>query len=224
MHRTRPALLGLTLLAALALASPAKADVTLGSTVQPAGSGPNSCPPTHIIGQIADNPLTPYFPPAAGRITQWRVNTTGSTPGQSVVLVVMRGAAPPFTIVAVDPKSVPNPLPPGNVATFTPAAPLPVAAGDKFGLYSSAGFTPCYWGESATIPPASVLGAFPVAGLPAVGQSVPVSDTGAGFTMNLAANFAPPAKKKCKKKKKGKKGAAEAAKKKCKKKKKGKKK
>ena len=218
MHRTRPALLGLALLAALAPAAPAKADVTLGSAA--ASGSPGGCGEDRVIAQATDNPSNPYFVRAAGRITQWQVNTLGAAPGASVALVVLRPAGSPnYSVVGTDARSVPSPLPAGGVATFPLASPITVAAGDTLGLFTDDSVVAC-WFQGGSIPVASTLTALGSAATPAFGQVLsPISvNSPPAYTMNVAANFAPPAKKKKCKKKKGKKGAA-AGKKKCKKKK-----
>jgi hypothetical protein len=224
----------LTAALALAAAAPAAADTTLGSSAQPSLSNTNACNDnTHVVLQHTENPSTPYFVPGPGKITAWQTNTTGSTNGAALTLVVLKQTtATTWSVVGTDPQSLPTPLPPTNVASFTTAAPISVSGGEMLGLYGSP-TTTCFF-AGGTIPAASSLDLAGAAVPPSAGQTLsedPIGPSPPSFTLNLAANFAPtPAavptplplhKKKCKKKhkKKGKHRAATAKKKKCKKKK-----
>jgi hypothetical protein len=218
--RRPSALLGFTLLAALALSAPARADVTLGSTVVPSEAAPGPCPSDMVIGQATENPATPYKVPATGRITGWQINTAFADAGAPVALVVMRDGGGGSTVAGVSPQTLPAPLPP--VATFSVSPPIAVAAGDTLGLFTDGAEVVCYWIEGS-VPEESTLFARNAPAFPAAGQFLSPfsSNSPGGYTMNVAATWAPP-KKKCekkKKKKKGKKGAAIAGKRKCKKKK-----
>ncbi|HEX3292529.1 MAG TPA: hypothetical protein VHR38_02205 [Solirubrobacterales bacterium] len=219
MRRPLSLLSTLTLLVALALPGAARADTTLGSTTQPAGSVPGSCEGA-VIAQVADTAGTPYIVPSAGNLTAWQVDTTLATPGVAVTLVALRPTGGfGYTVVGADTHAVPSPVP--SVASFTISAPIPVQSGDLLGTYNTGPSFACFFDGGAT-PIADALIALPSASTPTTGQSLSTDDySGAGFTLNLAATLSTPAtpKKKCKKPKK--KRSAEAAKKKCKKKKKG---
>jgi hypothetical protein len=227
LMRRASILSSLTLALGLALAGTAAADTTLGSTAIPSGSSPGlGCGINQAIAQFTDNPSTPYFVPGAGKITQWQINTTTATPGGSVTFVVLKPASGgSFTVVGADARTLPSPLPSGNVATFPLAAPIAVTAGNTLGLYTGAAV--CYW-HGGSVPAASTLVALDEPTPPAPNQTLaqrssdPISP--ASYTMNVAATFvsnpapAPASTKKCKKKKKNH-SASSAKKKKCKKKK-----
>jgi|tagenome__1003787_1003787.scaffolds.fasta_scaffold20925860_2 hypothetical protein len=203
---------GLTLVIALAIAAPASADVTLGSAAVPAGSifdAASGDPADQVIAQLTDNPANPYLVPSTGQITQWQVNTSGSAiPGDPVTFVVLKPASGgSFTVVGVDARTLPSPLPSGGVATFPLTAPIAVTAGETLGLFSDS--INSYW-HDGSIPTASTLVALSAPTAPAVTQTLtqrsdfPISPS--GYTMNLAANFVPvtgrrsAALKRCKKK------------------------
>jgi hypothetical protein len=211
-----------TVVLVLAFAGIARASTILGSRTQPVGSSVSGCGTNSVINQVTSDPSTPYSVPATGTITQWQLNTALDTPGAPVALVVLRPAGAGFLVVGVDSRTLPNPLPADNVATFVLATPIPVQAGDTFGLYTnSSASVVCYWNGGAT-PLAATLARLGATSPPAPNQALSrvIGDSPGGYTMNLAATFEPPAtptKKKCKKQKKH---SASAAKKKCKKKKK----
>jgi hypothetical protein len=200
---------------------------TLGTATQPENAEPSACGENAIINQLRSDPSTPYHVPGTGTITQWQINTTDDTPGSPVTLVVLRPAGfGGFSVVGVDARTIPTPLPAGNIATFSLSTPIAVQAGDTFGLFTdSNGAVVCFWDQGSTPLGDSVV-ALTAASAPVVGQVFAIVDSSnGGFTMNLAATFEPPAppatpKKKCKKKRKKHKRSAESAKKKCKKKKK----
>jgi hypothetical protein len=229
---------GCALALALTFTGAAQA-TTLGTTTQPALSVSEPCVPTRVIAQATSDSSVPYSVPATGTITQWQKNTVSDTPGAPVTLVVLRPAGAGFTVVGVDARTVPNPLPAGGVATYVLATPIAVQAGDTFGLYAG---TPvrCYWHGGST-PLAATVAVLNAPSAPAPNQTLSRAmggDSPAGYTMRLAATFQPqapppttpttpgtpttpttPGKKKCKKHKKHKRSAS-SAKKKCKKKKK----
>jgi hypothetical protein len=175
-----------------------------------------------VIAQVTSDPSTPYSVPGTGTITQWQTNVSISTPGEPVTLLVLRPSGSSFTVVAADARVIPGAAP-GSVATFPLATPIAVTGGETLGLYTNNAEVVCYFDGGAT-PAADTLASLAELAFPAANQTLSrqSGDSPAGFTMNLAANFAPtpaaPVKKKCKKHKK--KRSAESAKKKCKKKKK----
>ena len=220
MQRKLSGVIALTAALVLGLAGPARAEVTIGSTTQPSGSEARPCQGAVIAPETTD-PATPFSVPSPGVILQWRVDVTGATPGTAVTLVVLRHAGSTYTVTAVDPQALPNPLPAGNVASFSPSAAIPVAAGDLIGLFGPASGFDCYWQHGST-PAADSLVALGTTS-PAVGQTLSVTDeSGPTYVLNLAATLGPvpTTKAKCKKHKKHKRSAASAKKKKCKKKKK----
>ena len=216
---------------ALALASTGAAQATtLGTTTQPAGSSQGGCG-NGIVNQLTSAPATPYQVPGTGTITQWQVNTDLDTPGFPVTFVVLRPVGfAGYSVVGVDARTIPDPLPAGNIATYSLSTPIAVQAGDTLGLETDSDLdVVCYWNHGST-PLADSLVALNNTSAPVAGQTYAIADSsGGGYTMNLAATFEPPAppvtpvtpvtpKNKCKKKKH--KRSASSAKKKCKKKKK----
>lgn len=147
MHRCLYLLLGLVVAFALALPATAAADITLGTTAQPAGSSPGNCAAGYMIGQETSDPSTPdTVPPPGGQITGWQTNTTGDTAGSGLTLVVLRPNEGAYTVVGVDPEVLPTPLPTDGIATFTLPTPLQVQSGDVLSLYSFNGVGNCAWG------------------------------------------------------------------------------
>jgi hypothetical protein len=234
MKKRVSTLTGLVLVLVLALAGTATAATTLGTTTQPIGSTRSDCGESSVINQLTSAPSTPYQVPGTGTITQWQINTNLDLPGAPVELVVLRPVGiGNYTVVGVDVRHIPTPLPAGNVATYALASPIAVQANDTFGLYTNdaSSTVVCYWHGGFT-PPGASLAQLDTMLAPVPGQSLAIGELSGGtYTMNLAATFEPPAaaaptptptptptKKKCKKHKK--KHSAASAKKKCKKKKK----
>jgi hypothetical protein len=224
MLRGMARIAGLIVVFGLALAAPAVADTTLGSTSMPAGSGGRDCDGA-VIAQLTSDPSTPYAVPSppVGPLASWQVNTTGSAPGTPVTLLVLRSPdTVNYTVIGADTQAIPS-SPPGGIATFTVPTPIAVAGGDTLALYapSGTGLFACYFRDGAT-PVADSLISLNTGATPVVGQGLARDDSsGGGYTLNLAATLkAPVVKKKCKKHKK-KRSADSAKKKKCKKKKKG---
>jgi hypothetical protein len=215
---------GLAAVIVFAISGAAQADTTLGSASQPSGSDENGCSTDGVIAQVTSDPGTPYSVPGPGTITQWQTNVSLSDVGDPVTLLVLKPVGSSFTVVGVDTRSIPA-QGPGTIATFPLGSPLPVSGGETFGLYTNqeAGVV-CYF-DGGTTPLGDTLAGLEETSPPAPNQTLnrDGEDSPGGFTMNLAANFAPtptpPAKKKCKKHKK-KHSAESAKKKKCKKKKK----
>jgi hypothetical protein len=223
MRKPLTGLVALTFAGALMSTGVASAATTLGTTTIPAGASLDPCGGGRVVAQATSDPSTPYSPPGTGTITQWQTNTTGDLPGDPITFVVLRPAGgSAFSVIGADARTIPNPLPAGNVATYALASPIAVAAGDTLGLLAS-GITPnCYFDGGAT-PLTDTLMQLTSGSTVAVGQQLGFAggNSPPGYTMNLAANFVPtpPHKKKCKKKKKHR-SAESAKKKKCKKKKK----
>jgi hypothetical protein len=214
--------------AGLALAAPSGAfgATTLGSTTPASDASPGACNSNEVIAQVTSDPSTPYSAPGSGTITQWQINASFDSASDAVTLVVLRPVGASFTVLGVDPRTIPNPVPP--VATYTLATPIAVSAGDTLGLYTNSSGPPaCYFFGGST-PTTDTLAGLTAASAPAPNQTLnrAFSDSPGGFTMNLAATFEPTPtptppvtpKKKCKKKHK--KHRAASAKKHCKKKKK----
>jgi hypothetical protein len=142
-----------------------------------------------VIAALDSDPSTPYSMPTAGAITQWQVNTTGDTAGAQVSLVILRAAgAGSFSVVGVDTKTLPNPLPAGNIATFTIATPIPVAAGDSLALFAPSGVE-CYYSGGST-PAGNALIGVTSASTPTAGQTLPTTGPGVpSFELNLSATL-----------------------------------
>src|SRR5437588_633348 len=73
---------GAALMVFFALSSTAGAQVTLGTTTQPAGSTPGACfsgaTANHVFIQATDDPSVSFTVPAGGgALTTWSTNTTG---------------------------------------------------------------------------------------------------------------------------------------------------
>ena len=160
----------------------------LGITAPPSGSSSSTGCSGVLIGQNTDSSTTPYLVPAGGGyITQWQTYSAGDAPGSTITLAVLRRASSTtYTVVGADTETIPNPLPSGNVASFTLPSPLQVAAGDTVGLYSSSGVV-CYFYGGST-PTGDTLFAAPGGGLPTTGQTVTTSGSvsPAGYAMNVA--------------------------------------
>ena len=105
---------------------------TIGSTAQPAGSTPQACIQTGFYAQSAGPTGTLGRCPAGGQVTQWQTDTDGANaPGRPSRWWPWRREGGLYRIEAVDNETVPSPA--GGVATFTPASPMMVSAGDVFG-------------------------------------------------------------------------------------------
>jgi Domain of unknown function DUF11/PASTA domain len=149
MQRLAPA--GLAVLAALSLMAGVAAASTfaVGSTAIPSGNpAPQACNPAGVFSQSMGVPTAaPSTIAAGGQLTQWQVNTaidsTGAA-GGAIELVALTPEVGFYRIDAVDQETLPNPLPANGVATFTPASPMMVSAGDILGL-SGASTVNCAW-------------------------------------------------------------------------------
>ena len=181
----------LALMSLVASASPAGAAVTLGSTAVPSGSVPGMCSGAAVDAQLTDDPSAPYFAPGVGKITQWQTNTSLDTAGQPLTFVVLKSVGGgSFNVVGVDERTLPSPLPPGEVATFQLAAPIAVTAGETLGLTSAAGAM-CFW-QAGAVPVESTLTALSFPGPLAPNLTLTPAETSpGGFTMNLGATFIP---------------------------------
>jgi hypothetical protein len=190
MHRCLYAVLGLGVTLALALPTTAAADITLGTTTQPAGSNPGNCSAGYMIGQETSDPSTPdTVPPPGGQITGWQTNTDGDTAGSGLTLVVLRPNEGAYTVVGVDPEVLPTPLPTDGIATFTLPNPLQVQGGDVLSLYSFNGVGNCAWGGVSDADDRISLFMLAVAPGPADSEA-PLANT-SGYFLDLAATLAP---------------------------------
>jgi hypothetical protein len=161
----------------------------LGSVTPPSGSSPQACEPNDILVQVAGSA---YAAPGGGWITQWQTDTTGDHAGDPVTLVVLGppdGPSHTSTVVATDQETLPAPLPSAHVATFTPPAPIALAAGEVLGLEAPASSI-CFYSGGAT-PGEDIIGDFADPN-PTPGQTVsnPSFKTGAA-ALDLAATFVP---------------------------------
>jgi hypothetical protein len=95
-----------------AVPAAASADVTLGTTTQPAGSSPDTCF-NSVIGQLTSDASTPYMVPAGGgEITAWQTNTTQAIAGEPLTFVVLKLLAGlTYSVVATDAENLPNRFP-----------------------------------------------------------------------------------------------------------------
>ncbi len=131
-----------TVLAALA---PAAQGRTLGTVERPLDATEVDCLGwDRLVGWQVAETRESWTVPVRGVLASWSTNVTEGAPGQSVTLVVLRGAVPALTIAAVDRATFPSPLPAAGVATFSPATPIVLEAGDRLGIAGSSGAT-CGW-------------------------------------------------------------------------------
>lgn len=167
---------------------------TLGVTASsPSGATEGDCQNNSIFAQESDDLSTAYIVPAGGTITQWQTYTDQDTPGASVTLVVLRPASDDatYTVVATDTETIPSPLPVDDVASFTLAQPISVAAGDTFGLYSNDSVSCLFY--SGSVPAADVVFLAGSASAPTAGDhltpTVDTSTLSVGYALNLAVTF-----------------------------------
>jgi uncharacterized repeat protein (TIGR01451 family) len=132
---------------------------TLGSDDTPAGASPSdaqACTTAGFAAQTSGTSSALFSAPAGGQITQWQTNTTGqpaSAAGEPIKLLALAPQSGSFRIDAIDTQTLPNPLPAGGVATFTPTSTMMVSAGDVLGLAgsSSSPDVRCLWISAGTI-------------------------------------------------------------------------
>jgi hypothetical protein len=185
----------LAALAALIGPGVAAAEVNLGSVVPPTGSTLIPCAPEEAehtaFVQLTAEPATPYTVPAGDwKLMRWEVNTIAATPGAAVTLLALRPAqGGSYEVLATDTESLPDPLPPGEVASFALARPIAVSGGETLGLYAAAPQVTCFFkgGETPTADVVDILEA-PTAPMP--GQTLPLFATSEHrFRLNLAATL-----------------------------------
>jgi hypothetical protein len=179
----------------LAIPAAASADVSLGTTTQPAGSSPDPCF-NSVIGQLTSDASTPYMVPAGGgEITAWQTNTTQATAGEPLTFIVLKPLAGlTYSVVATDAENLPNPLPANNVASFTLAKPIAVSGGETLGLYPASSSGPACYGSLGSTPQGDSLIALGNGAQPDQGQTLAEVTTGTPtsggeFTLNLAATL-----------------------------------
>jgi hypothetical protein len=153
---------------------------TIGSDAQPSGSNPTACVQTGFYAQSA-GPAGTYVLPAGGQITQWQTDTDGDTAGTAISLVALTPEAGLYRVEAVDNEKVPSPA--GGVATFAPASPMMVSAGDIIGIGGVSGAN-CIWTGGST-PLTNVVDIF---GTLVLSPGVAVASGGRGpLAVNVAA-------------------------------------
>lgn len=202
MRKRVSCLLGTTVVLVFAASGVAGANVTLGSTNEPTGAEADQCfaggaGAADILAQITDDPSNPYTVPAGGgEITAWSTDTAtaddlSATP---LTLVAVRPAGDSqYSVVGADAETLPTPLPPSGVATFTVEHPIIVRGGDVLGLYSSnIGLdAPVCFFDTGTVPLDDSLTAIADPATPAAGQSLLTDSSqgpsGAGFMLDVAA-------------------------------------
>jgi hypothetical protein len=206
MRKRVSCLLGTTVVLVFAVSGVAGANVTLGSTTEPTGAEADQCfagggGAADIFAQITDDPTTPYTVPAGGgEITAWSTDTAtaddvSATP-LTLVAVRPEGGSQ-YSVVGADAETLPTPLPPSGVATFTVAHPIIVRGGDVLGLYSSnigldAPVCLFDWNQtSGTVPFDDSVTAIADPAIPAAGQSLQTDSSegpsGFGFMLDVAA-------------------------------------
>lgn len=187
-------LMGLTVVLALAFAGVASADMTLGLTAPPSGSGTGGCVGSSVpdlVLQLTQDPSTPYVVPAGGgQITSWSTDTAGDTVGDPLTFAVVRpNSGGTYTVVGADTETISTS---SGVATFPLSTPISVTGGETLALYSST--QSCFWGGGTT-PSGDTLEVLQDATTPAAGQTLSESGGGAsppGYTLDVAANLVQP--------------------------------
>lgn len=193
MRRRIGLLFALGCLAGVSLVAPSGAfgATTLGSTTRASGASPAACGTNDVIAQVNSDPSTPYSAPGSGTITQWQINASLDSASDAVTLVVLRPVGASFTVVDVDRRTIPSPVP--AVATYTLAKPIAVSAGDTFGLYTNSFDPPACYFYGGSTPTTDTIRALTALSPPAHNQTLhrDGTDSPGGFTMNLAATFEP---------------------------------
>jgi hypothetical protein len=115
--------------------------VTLGSTVAPTAFPSLRCDQPiwgtgHVYYQAVTLPgMASSAAPTSGAITSWRSNQYGSgDPGGTLALVVVHPTETGVRVVAADQQLLPATIGRGDLV-FTPARPVPIAAGDLVGIW-----------------------------------------------------------------------------------------
>jgi hypothetical protein len=175
----------------LALSAPAASAVTLGTTTIPSGASPGACPGggSFLVQNATDSAYQYAVPAGGGRVGSWSINTAGATAGTPLSFLLTQPSGGGYTVVALDSETLPNPLPAGGVATFTPATPIAVAGGEHLGVYAPAATFACYF-AGGTIPAADTMAATIPASAPSVGTLYTPSSGDsalATFLVNVAA-------------------------------------
>jgi uncharacterized repeat protein (TIGR01451 family) len=123
-------------------------------------------------------------------ITQWQTFTSVDTSGTDLTLVVVAPAASgQYTVVGADTETIPTPLPPSGIASFTLAHPIVVAAGDMLGLTASTSDNVLCFYSGGSIPAADVVVA--ASGTVSTGQTLSTFETGGSIELALSATLAP---------------------------------
>jgi hypothetical protein len=189
VRRTRLVAIGLTTAAALAVPATSASAGTIGS-VSLAGTL-SACPPQGVQVNTSTGPGDPSYalPAGGGRITSWSTSTAPpSVPGAAVALVVLRPMTDEtFSFVAIDPQSLPTPLPAGGLATFSPKVPIIARAGDLIGLLGYSAGAMCTLDPEVDSTAVFALGFILEA--PTVGSVFRPDGTGTGSLLNVAATF-----------------------------------
>jgi uncharacterized repeat protein (TIGR01451 family) len=141
-----------SLAAMMTLALPVAAQaVTLGSLAPTAPSGTGECNSSGEFFVDTSSAAPSYtVPTGGGAVARWSFATFGATPGMSVTMIVLRQSGGAFQVVGSDSETLPNPLPAGNVATFTIPSPIVVQPGDLIGLDSATSSTAaCFYSSGS---------------------------------------------------------------------------
>lgn len=156
--------------------------LTLGDL---ATADPGACSFNTTGGWILQTASTtaPYVVPAGGGvITSW--STSFGAAGSPVDLLVGRPGGGGFAALALDPETLPTPIPASHISTFTLAHPVAVEAGDLIGLDIPAGTNAtCFQGGAAGD---TVAAAFTQA---SQGSTLTAGTTAASILTNVSANL-----------------------------------
>jgi Domain of unknown function DUF11/PASTA domain len=187
------AIAGAAVVGALVVTAASASALTLGNTTMPLGGGPAGCEPGEILIQTATDSAYSYtVPPPGGAIASWSINTLDATAGTPVTLVVLRSTvAKMYTVVDVDPETLPTPLPASGIATFKVAAPIVVTGGETFGLTSTAGTVLCAFG-GGSLTTADTIGIASLGGskaIPIVGTSYEAAGNAENVLLNMSAEL-----------------------------------
>ena len=165
------------MMAALACSALAST-LTLGTTTFPAGATPVGCITNYAFTQKATDGTYQYeVPPGGGRIASWSNNTTGGIAETPLTLLLLSGDGNEYKVVNFDRETLPNPLPPGGVATFQLPTPWTVTSGERLGLYGPGAGVNCLY-TNGGIPAADMLSFDMTAEPPNIGVTYPTMSLG----------------------------------------------
>jgi len=111
-----------------------------------------------------------------------------ATVGTPLTFLVLEPSGSGYKVLALDPETVPNPLPVSGIATFNLATPITVTGEERLGLYGTASTVACYF-SGGTIPAAEVISATIPAVTPGVGTTYTPNTSAPTILLNVAADL-----------------------------------